>query len=82
MLTLAAVAAHKGIAPEKINVEIQRLTNTEGPGWDTSFAVRLDLGHGLTRRERAIMIGSARHCEVHKLLTGPLRFDYCWADET
>jgi hypothetical protein len=44
--------------------------------WHTSFAVQLDLGRGLTRREKAILFNSARRCEVHKLLTGELRFDY------
>lgn len=81
MLTLAAVAAHKDIHPEKIDVEIQRQTNDEGACWDTSFTIRLDLGQGLTPRERAIMLGSARHCEVNKLLTGTLRFEYDWADQ-
>lgn len=76
----AAVAADKGIDPEKIGVEIQRLSNAQGSSWETCFAVRLDLGQGLTPRERAIMLNSARYCEVHKLLTGRLRFDYGWAD--
>jgi len=40
----------------------------------------LDLGPGLTQRERAILLNSARHCEVHKLLTGALHFNYDWAD--
>jgi uncharacterized OsmC-like protein len=80
VLTLAAVAAHKGMNPERIDVEIQRQTNARESDWETYFAVRLDLGQGLTPRERAIMLNSARHCEVHKLLTGVLRFDYHWAD--
>lgn len=72
---------HKGIALETINVEIQRQTNAAGSSCDTSFAVRVDLGRGLTRRERAIMLGSARRCEVYRLLTGMLHFNYGWADK-
>jgi uncharacterized OsmC-like protein len=74
-------AAHKGIDPEKINVEIQRQTHAEGSDWETTFGVRLDHGQGLTARERAILLGSARRCEVHKLLTGTLRFHYGWVDK-
>jgi hypothetical protein len=35
----------------------------------------------LTPRERAILLGSARRCEVNKLLTGTLHFNYGWLDE-
>jgi len=48
--------------------------------WQTSFAIRLDLGQGLTKRERAILLGVARHCEVQKLLTGQIHWDYGWAE--
>ncbi len=44
--------------------------------WQTSFVIRLDLGQGLTRRERAILFNSSRRCEVNKLLTGEMRFGY------
>lgn len=40
----------------------------------------MDLGSGLARRERAILFNSARHCDVHKLVTGDMSFDYRWAD--
>ena len=42
----------------------------------TSFAVRVDLGAGLTRREQAILYNAARRCEVHQLLTGEVRLEY------
>jgi uncharacterized OsmC-like protein len=42
--------------------------------------VRLVLGPGLTKRERAILFNSARRCEVYKLLTGKVQFDYALID--
>jgi hypothetical protein len=48
----------------------------EGSSWQTAFSVRVDLGEGLTARERAILMNAARHCEVHKLLSGQFVFDY------
>jgi len=50
------------------------------PPWRTSFVIRLDLGPGLAKRERAILLGVARHCEVGKMLRGQMRWDYGWAD--
>jgi uncharacterized OsmC-like protein len=75
VLTIAAVAEAKDIQPQKIDVRIERQT-VEGRAWETSFLVRVDLGGGLDRREQAILFNSARRCEVYKLLTGTLRFDY------
>ena len=72
---MAAVAAHKGIEPETLDVQIHRQT-VEGAPWQTTFAIELDLGNGLTRREQAILYNSARRCEVHKLLTGEIGFEY------
>ena len=79
MLTLAAVAADKGISPQTIDVQIRRQTDA-GHTWRTRFAVQIDLGEGLTRRERIILYNSARHCEVNKLLTGDLSFQYTLAE--
>jgi hypothetical protein len=56
-------------------VQIRRETEEERP-WQTRFDVQIDLGEGLTRRERIILYNSARQCEVHKLLTGQMAFDY------
>jgi len=79
VLTVAAVAAHKGIEPERIDVQIERQT-TESAVWRTAFVIHLDLGQGLSRREQIILINSARHCEVHKLLGGEMAFDYQLVD--
>jgi uncharacterized OsmC-like protein len=75
VLTIAAVAENKGIQLGQIDVQIQRQTAEEVP-WRTSFAVQVDLGEGLTRRERVLLYNSARHCEVHKLLDGEMAFEY------
>jgi hypothetical protein len=48
----------------------------QGRAWQSSFVVQVDLGTGLTRREQAILYNSARGCEVHKLLSGEMAFDY------
>jgi hypothetical protein len=72
---LAAVAASKGISPERIDVQIRRTTQ-EGRLWQTRFEAQVNLGAGLTRRERIILFNSARCCEVNKLLSGKLSFHY------
>jgi hypothetical protein len=79
VLTIAAVAAHKGIAPQRIDAQVHRRT-VEGRSWQSIFSVDIDLGPGLTRRERVLLFNAARRCEVHKLLEGELAFDYHLAD--
>ena len=44
--------------------------------WESAFNVRIDLGSGLTRRERTILFNVARTCEVYKMLTGEITFSY------
>lgn len=75
MLTVAAVAAHKDITVERIEATIDRQTE-EARSWVTAFTIRVDLGEGLSRRERAILFNAARGCEVHKLLEGEMTFEY------
>jgi uncharacterized OsmC-like protein len=75
VLTMAAVAEHKDIKPEKLEVHIARQT-TQGAPWRTRFVAYIDLGKGLTHRERAILFNSARRCEVHQLLTGEMTFEF------
>jgi sulfur carrier protein ThiS len=75
VLTMAAVAAHKGITPAQIAVAIERQT-VEGAAWQTDFVVDIDLGPGLGRRDRIILFNSARRCEVHKLISGEIAFEY------
>ena len=80
MLTVAAVAAHKAIEVQRIDVQIRR-RSVEGRSWQTSFEIDVDLGAGLGRRERVLLFNAARHCEVHKLLGGEMSFDYHLRDE-
>lgn len=37
---------------------------------ETAFNSRIDIEGDLTQRERAILLNSARHCDVHKILRG------------
>lgn len=75
MLTLAAVADNKKIRPDKIDVRIGYRIQP-GRKWLTSFQIHVDLGNGLTPRERTILFNSARLCEVSKLLAGEKKFSY------
>ena len=74
VLTMAAVAASKGIHVTRLAVTVQGLTEFVGLGASTRFVTDLDLGDGLSRREQAILYNSARHCEVHKMLRGQIEF--------
>jgi hypothetical protein len=78
---MAAVAAHKGIAPQRLEANVQRST-VQGESWHTTFEVQIDPGEGLNKRERTILFNSARRCEVHKLLAGEIRFTYTVAEPT
>lgn len=73
---MAAVAAHKNIPVEKLEARIATTVEEGYTTWQSHFKVQIDLGAGLGRRERIILFNSARHCEVHKLLSGEISFDY------
>jgi len=74
-LTIAAVAENKKIPVDKIDVHIS-CNVEESKKWVTSFIVTIDLGSGLTHRERTILFHVARLCEVHKILAGESSFKY------
>jgi len=74
-LTIAAVAAHKGIAVNRLAVSIESRTELADRHASTQFVSRLDLGSGLTARERRILFNSAKQCEVHKMLRGEIAFE-------
>jgi len=74
-LTIAAVAAHKEIAVSRLVVEVESRTELAGRRASTRFSSRVELGEGLTDRERTILFNSARLCEVHKMLRGEIIFD-------
>jgi hypothetical protein len=81
VLTIAAVAANKGIQVTRLAATVQGLTEFEGLGANTRFVTNLDLGPGLSRREQAILYNSARQCEVHKMLRGQIEFQDRLAEE-
>ncbi len=73
---MAAVAAYKNITVEKLGARVATTVNETQPVWHSHFDVQVDLGSGLGRREQVILFNSARRCEVHKLLSGKIDFDY------
>jgi uncharacterized OsmC-like protein len=75
VLTMAAVAVHKGIETTHLAVEVEGCTEFAGRETSTRFVSHLDLGEGLDRRERRILFNSARQCEVHKMLQGEILFE-------
>jgi uncharacterized OsmC-like protein len=75
VLTLSAVADHKKITVEKLEVRVGCLIGN-GASPSTRFRINIDVGGGLTPRERAILFNSARQCEVGKILTGPIEIEY------
>jgi hypothetical protein len=73
VLTMAAVAAHKGIHPGSLGATVEGRTEL-GSETTTHFSSELDLGEGLTPREQRILFNAARQCEVHKMLRGQVTF--------
>jgi uncharacterized OsmC-like protein len=74
VLTMAVVAAHKGMILDKLEVQVETRIEEVGYQQKTAFVTAIDLGSGLTKRERRILFNSARRCEVHKLLRGSVEF--------
>jgi uncharacterized OsmC-like protein len=72
---MAAVAAHKRIRLEKAEVRISTRIRQDKP-WQTDFDIFLDLDRGLNHRERTILSRCAGMCDVHKMLSGGMRFNY------
>jgi uncharacterized OsmC-like protein len=75
VLTVAAVAASKGIACNHLAATVESRTEFIGRQTTTRLVTHLDIGQGLSTRERAILYNSARHCEVHKMLNGEIEFE-------
>jgi uncharacterized OsmC-like protein len=73
---MAAVAASKDIVVEKLEACVVTTVNENQAAWQSHFEVQVDLGSGLGKRERVILFNSARHCEVHRLLSGEISFNY------
>jgi uncharacterized OsmC-like protein len=75
VLTMAAVAANKGICVSRLNAEVECHTELKGPTSSSHFTSHLDLGDGLSPREQRILYNAARQCEVHKMLRGEVTFE-------
>jgi hypothetical protein len=75
VLTMAAVAAHKGMRPAHLAAVVESRTDFGGLATATHFVSRLDLGEGLSPREQRILFNAARQCEVHKMLRGSVTFE-------
>jgi uncharacterized OsmC-like protein len=74
VLTMAAVAEHKGIGLKDLSVSVRARTDFDGRSAVTRFSSELGLGEELTARELRILFNSARTCEVHKMLQGEVSF--------
>jgi uncharacterized OsmC-like protein len=75
VLTMAAVAENKGISVTTLAASVEGCTQFVDLRAATHFVSQLDLGEGLTPRERRILFNSARQCEVHKMLQGEITFE-------
>ena len=75
VLTMAAVAANTGIQVEKLETQVNAVTDVTEGGQRCKFSTVIDLGQDLTDREIKILFNSARRCEVHNLLGGRIEFE-------
>ncbi len=78
MLTLNAVAQHKGIDMGDSGVCLDYAHSKSG---ETRFLVDLKLDSRLSDRERKILFHSARICDVGKVLKGDVAIDYRLLDD-
>jgi hypothetical protein len=51
------------------------LSLVPGAGTQTTFSNRIEIDGRLDDRERTILLNSAHHCDVHKILTGQISFE-------
>ncbi len=75
VLTIAAVADHKGIPLTRLAVTVEGCTRFMDRQATTHFTTHLDLGEGLDARQQRILFNAARQCEVHKMLRGQVTFE-------
>jgi uncharacterized OsmC-like protein len=74
-MTIAAVAEEKGISPKKMEIQVTRLTMVNDK-WKTHFSIQIDLGKGLSKREQVLLYNAARTCEVGRMISGEVDFEY------
>ena len=75
VLTMAAVAANKGMELTTLGAAVEGRTEFASRSAKTRFVTHLELDEGLTSREVRILYNAARACEVHKLLRGEIEFE-------
>lgn len=75
VLTMAAVADHKGIPITRLAVTVEGRTEFVDRQATTHFISHLDLGERLDARQQRILFNAARQCEVHKMLGGQVTFE-------
>jgi hypothetical protein len=82
VLTMAAVAAAKGMPAGGFSVVVRMETAPDGRGGAT-FENTIHLSSSYSPREQRILYNSARTCEVHHILRGPVCFreELCVDDE-
>lgn len=68
-------AEEKGITLEKIEVQVIRQTEVNDE-WKTQFSIKIDLGKGLNKREQVLLYNAARTCEVGRMISGSIQFEY------
>ena len=73
VLTMAAVAADKGITRDDFGVRVRMTTQLPEQN-GAAFHSEVHLSEKYSDRERRILFNSARACEVHHLLRGPVEF--------
>ena len=74
VLTMAAVAAAKDMPAHGFSVSVRLKSNGNANGKGGILESEVHLSEYFTSREQRILYNSARSCEVHHLLQGPLEF--------
>lgn len=75
MLTISAVAENKKISLDGLEVQIS-IDSTQPKDVETKFFIEIDLRGELSQREEVLLFNSARRCDVSKLLSGKIGFQY------
>lgn len=60
---------------DDVRVKVIRVSDEPDVG-QTSFNLSIELIGLLSQRETILLYNSARNCEVHKLMTGKMEFNY------
>jgi hypothetical protein len=75
VLTMAAVADHKGFQAGALRVEVEQRTVGEGRAAQACFHSTIHLDESLPPRVRRMLFNAARTCEIHKMLHQPVLFE-------